>query len=133
MHFWDYTPAAYINETIYEKFNKRDVDELYLKADLTDQKFEEFTTHCQNSPGGPYLKYLGTSSTIRDLVSLGDAIVGQDKPIDYWGISYGTVIGFNFINSESLSPGTFAILSDRNLVIVFPNVRSTQTERQMKY
>ena len=120
MHFWDNTPAHYINESIYEKFNEQDVNELYSKADLTDQKLKEFTTRCQNSPSGPYLKYLGTSSTVRDLVSLGDAIVGQGQPIDYWGISYGTVIGFNFINSEPSSPDTFVILSNQNLVYSVP-------------
>ena len=104
MHFWDFTPVTYINETISEKFNERDVNELYSKADLTDQKFADFTTRCQNSASGPYLKYIGTSSTVRDLVSLGDAILGQGQPINYWGISYGTVIGFNFINSKSPPP-----------------------------
>ena len=91
---------TYINESISGKFNKQDLSELYAQADVTDQKFEAFAANCQNGPSGPYLKYLGTSSTIRDLVSLGDAIVGQGQPIDYWGISYGTVIGFNFVNSE---------------------------------
>lgn len=96
--------VRYINETISGRFNEQDVEELYSQADITERKFKDFTRHCQNGPMGPYLKYLGTSSTVRDLVSLGDAIVGKGEPIDYWGISYGTVLGFNFINSESLRP-----------------------------
>ena len=89
-----------INETISGKFNERDLNELYSQADLTERKLKDFGGLCQNGPVGPYLKYLGTSSTVRDLVSLGDALVGKDEPIDYWGYSYGTVIGFNFLNSE---------------------------------
>ena len=96
--------ARYINETISGKFNEQDRNELYSQVDVTEKKFKEFTGNCQNGPIGPYLKYIGTSSTVRDLVSLGDAIVGVGEPIDYWGISYGTVIGFNFINSELLRP-----------------------------
>jgi tetrahydromethanopterin S-methyltransferase subunit G len=91
-----------INETISGKFDELDLNELYSRVDSTEQKVKDFTKHCQNGPVGPYLKYIGTSSTIRDLVSLGDAIVGKGEPIDYWGVSYGTVIGFNFINSEFL-------------------------------
>jgi hypothetical protein len=92
----------YINETISGKFDKRDINELYSQVDRTERKAKDFTKHCQSGPAGPYLKYIGTSSTIRDLVSLGDAIVGKGEPIDYWGISYGTVIGFNFLNSGFL-------------------------------
>ena len=94
--------ANSINETIAGEFNKRDLDELYSQVDLTEQKYKDFTGRCQKGPVGKYLKYLGTSSTIRDLVSLGDALVGKGELIDYWGISYGTVIGFNFVNSKSL-------------------------------
>ena len=90
-------------------------------------------THCQNGPSGKYLKYVGTSSTVRDLVSLGDAILGQGQPINYWGFNYGSVIGFNFINSKFTSPNTFIVLSDRNLVIVFPEVRSTPIKHQTVY
>ena len=133
MHFWDFTPAGFINETISRKFDEQDVKELYSKADLTGQKLKEFMARCQNSTSGPYLKYVGTSSTVRDLVSLGDAILGQGQPINYWGISYGTVIGFNFINSESLSLDTLVVSSDRNLVIVFPEVRSIPSKRQTVY
>jgi len=94
--------ARYINETISGKFNEQDSNELYSQVAPTEKKFKEFTRNCQNGPTGPYLKYIGTSSTVRDLVSLGDAIVGVGKPIDYWGISYGTVLGFNFVNSKLL-------------------------------
>ena len=96
--------VSYINETISGKFNEQDRNELYSQVALTEKKFKEFTGNCQSGPAGPYLKYLGTSSTVRDLVSLGDAILGVGEPIDYWGVSYGTVLGFNFINSKLLRP-----------------------------
>jgi hypothetical protein len=96
--------VSYINETISGKFDEQDLNELYSQVDSTERKVKDFTEHCQNGPVGPYLKYIGTSSTVRDLVSLGDAIVGKGEPIDYWGFSYGTVIGFNFLNSEFLRP-----------------------------
>ena len=133
IHFWEHTLFNFINETISGGFDDQDFNELYSKANLTDQKFQDFMTHCQNSPSGKYLKYVGTSSTVRDLVSLGDAIVGQGQPIDFWGVSYGTVIGFNFINSKPPSSDTFIVSSDRNLVIVFPEVRSTPIKHQTVY
>lgn len=102
--FFKNTVVSYINETISGRFNKRDLEELYSQVDSTKQKLKTFAEGCRNGPVGPYLKYIGTSSTVRDLVSLGDAIVGKGEPIDYWGISYGTVIGFNFVNSKSLTP-----------------------------
>jgi hypothetical protein len=101
--------AKYINETISGKFDEQDLNELYSQADSTERKVKDFTDRCQNGPVGPYLKYIGTSSTVRDLVSLGDAIVGKGEPIDYWGFSYGTVLGFNFLNSEFLRQFTCTI------------------------
>jgi len=94
--------VKYINETISGKFNEQDRAELYSQVAPTEKKFKDFGGNCQGGPVGPYLKYIGTSSTIRDLVSLGDAIVGTGEPIDFWGLGYGTVVGFNFLNSESL-------------------------------
>ena len=94
--------VRYINETISGKFNEQDLNELYSQVDSTEQLFKDFTTRCQNGASGPYLKYIGSSSTVRDLVSLGDAIVGQGELIDFWGISYGSLLGFSFVNSELL-------------------------------
>ena len=92
----------YINETISGKFNDQDREELYSQVAPTEKKFKDFGGNCQGGPVGPHLKYIGTTSTIRDLVSLGDAIVGAGQPIDFWGLGYGTVVGFNFLNSELL-------------------------------
>ncbi|KAF9644641.1 hypothetical protein BDM02DRAFT_3121546, partial [Thelephora ganbajun] len=97
--FWKRTVASYINETISGRFDKRDLEELYSQVNLTERKFKGFTERCQDGPVGPYVKYLGTNSTVWDLVSLGDVIVGKGEPIDYWGVSYGTVLGFNFVNT----------------------------------
>ena len=102
--FWKNTVVRYINETISGKFNQQDHDELYSQVAPTEKKFKDFGANCQSGPVGQYLRYIGTSSTVRDLASLGDAIVGAGQPIDFWGFGYGTVIGFNFLNSELLQP-----------------------------
>jgi hypothetical protein len=96
--------AKYINETISGKFDEQDLNELYSQVDSTERKVKDFTEYCQNGPVGPYLKYIGTSFTIRGLMSLGDAIVGKGELIDYWELSYCTMIGSNFLNSEFLRP-----------------------------
>jgi hypothetical protein len=99
--FFNNTIVRKINYTIAGKFDQQDSDELFSHADESSNVLLEFGKRCQQGPVGNFLQYIGTSSTVRDLVSLGDCIVGQGKPIDYWGFSYGTVIGANFLNSES--------------------------------
>jgi hypothetical protein len=98
--FFQDTIVQSINYTIAGKFDKQDQDELFSRTDEDSNLLLEFGKKCQQGPVGKYLQYVGTSSTIRDLVALGDCIVGEGKPIDYWGFSYGTVIGANFLNSE---------------------------------
>jgi len=100
--FWDNTVVRSINETISTKFqDPKELEEFYSRVPETDAKLDEFVQRCLMSESGPYLKYIGTSSTIRDLVSLADKIVGPGQQIDYYGYSYGTVIGFHFLSRES--------------------------------
>lgn len=99
--FFQDTIVESINYTIAGKFDQQDQDELFSRTDEDSSLLLEFGKRCQQGPVGKYLQYVGTSSTVRDLVTLGDCIVGEGKPIDYWGFSYGTVIGANFLNSES--------------------------------
>ena len=60
---------TYINETISGGFDQCDLGELYSQVDPTERKYKDFNERCLNSPSGPYLKYLGASSTVHDLVS----------------------------------------------------------------
>jgi len=99
--FFDNTIVRSINHAIAGRFDEQDQDELFSRAEESSRLLVEFGKRCQQGPVGKFLQFVGTSSTIRDLASLGDSIVGKDKPIDYWGFSYGTVIGINFLNSES--------------------------------
>lgn len=55
-------------------------------------------------------------------MSLGDAIAGEIKPIDFLGISYGgSFPGFNFVNS-TLSVLPFIVSLGSSLVSVLPEV-----------
>lgn len=99
--FWNNTVVRSINETISTKFfDPQELKEFYSRVPETDSKLEEYGKKCLASNVGPYLKYIGTTSTIRDLASLGDKIIGPGQPIDYYGYSYGTAIGFHFLSRE---------------------------------
>ena len=98
--FWRGTPLSGINATVASNFtDKEEVENFYATLEDTEKKMSMFTKRCKWGPGGRYLQYIGTSSTVRDLVALGDKIVGPGEPINYWGFSYGTILGFHFINS----------------------------------
>ncbi|TFK84554.1 alpha/beta-hydrolase [Polyporus arcularius HHB13444] len=78
--------------------NDSDVQALLDQASALQQKYEEVGQRCLNSPNGKYLRYLGTAATVRDMVSIADALDGPETPINYLGISYGTLIGSWFVN-----------------------------------
>jgi hypothetical protein len=40
------------------------------------------------------------------MVAMHDILEGQGKPINFWGMSYGTVIGAYFVNSQSKQQST---------------------------
>jgi hypothetical protein len=90
-----------INETISTNFrDPNELKEFFSRVPETNDKLKKFGEKCLASNTGPYLQYIGTTSTIRDLVSLADKINGPGHPIDYYGYSYGTILGFYFLSRK---------------------------------
>ncbi|KAI0331372.1 alpha/beta-hydrolase [Cubamyces sp. BRFM 1775] len=75
-----------------------DVQRLLSQAPIMQKKYEELGQRCLEQPSGKYLKYVGTAATVRDMVAMADALDGPNAPINYAGISYGTILGSWFIN-----------------------------------
>ncbi|CAE6456002.1 unnamed protein product [Rhizoctonia solani] len=77
--------------------DQRDLDAFYEQADEVDLLLEELGKRCVAYSPNTF-QYIGTAATVRDMVAMHDALEGPDKPIDYWGLSYGTIIGIYFVN-----------------------------------
>ncbi|RPD70273.1 alpha/beta-hydrolase [Lentinus tigrinus ALCF2SS1-7] len=75
-----------------------DIDALLAQAPTMQKKYEQLGQKCMQSPNGKFLKYIGTAAAVRDMVSIANALDGPDAPINYIGVSYGTLIGSWFVN-----------------------------------
>ena len=80
--------------------DQSEISALLSKASATQTLYENLGSKCQSHSSGKYLKYIGTAAAVRDMVSIANAIDGPDVPINYFGISYGSLIGSWFVNSE---------------------------------
>lgn len=47
---------------------------------------------------GEALKHVGTATVVRDLDRIYRTLEGDDKPINFWGFSYGTIVGSYLVN-----------------------------------
>lgn len=64
---------------------------------LADVRNAVYARNCQERSGDA-LKYVGTATVVRDLVRLHEELEGKDSPINFWGFSYGTVVGSYLVN-----------------------------------
>ncbi|KAI4519163.1 alpha/beta-hydrolase [Schizophyllum commune Loenen D] len=74
------------------------VAELYSHVDEMEGKLKGEGQRCAAGKGGDTLEYLGTAATARDLVALADYFEPGVQGINYWGVSYGTMLGITFVN-----------------------------------
>ena len=79
-----------------------DIQALFSQADTMQGKYDGLAQRCLEHSDGKYLPYVGTAATARDLAALADALDGPGSPVNYIGLSYGTILGSWFINSEYL-------------------------------
>ncbi|KAG8698244.1 hypothetical protein FRC09_007334 [Ceratobasidium sp. 395] len=74
-----------------------DLQAFYAQEPDVDRQLIAFGQKClQYSPDT--LQYIGTAAAVRDMVALHDYLEGPDKPVNFWGLSYGTAIGIYFVN-----------------------------------
>ncbi|KAI0369590.1 hypothetical protein BV20DRAFT_1078332 [Pilatotrama ljubarskyi] len=103
--FWNGTIELTGIEMTGNFTDQADMDRLLGQAPVMQSKYDALGQRCLNHSEGRTLQYVGTAATARDLVALADAIEGPGTPVNYWGISYGTLLGSWFINSECLRVG----------------------------
>ncbi|KAI0331373.1 alpha/beta-hydrolase [Cubamyces sp. BRFM 1775] len=96
--FWNGTIELTGIEMTGNFTNPEDIKALLSQAPTMQKKYEELGKRCLEQPSGKYLKYVGTAATVRDMVAMADALDGPNAPINYAGISYGTILGAWFIN-----------------------------------
>ncbi|CAE6465220.1 unnamed protein product [Rhizoctonia solani] len=95
--FWEGTIPRAGLEARGNFTDQRDLDAFYEQVDEVDLLLDELGKRCiAYSPNT--FQYIGTAAGVRDMVAMHDALEGSSKPIDYWGLSYGTVIGIYFVN-----------------------------------
>lgn len=76
-----------------------DIAALLSQASIMQTKYAQLGQKCLESPSGELLQYLGTAAAVRDMISIADALDGPGAPVNYLGISSGTLLGSWFLGS----------------------------------
>ena len=64
---------------------------------LADARNEAFVRLCHER-SGEALRHVGTATVVRDLERIYSELEGEGKLINFWGFSYGTVVGSYLVN-----------------------------------
>ena len=62
------------------------------------EKYVALGERCVGAANGGTLQYIGTAANARDMAAMADALDGPGAPVNYWGISYGTLLGAWFVS-----------------------------------
>ncbi|KAG8721739.1 hypothetical protein FRC08_010620 [Ceratobasidium sp. 394] len=106
--FWESTIPHAGLEAKGNFTDQADLDAFYAQVPEVDKLLIELGQKClEYSPDT--FQYVGTAAVVRDMVAMHDYLEGPDKPVNYWGFSYGTVIGIYFVNMFPDRVGRVAI------------------------
>ncbi|KZT53799.1 alpha/beta-hydrolase [Calocera cornea HHB12733] len=101
-----------------------DIAILSHQLKLEDARNEALVKLCVERSGAENLRFMGTSNVVRDLELLATTLEG-DKPVNYWGFSYGTVVGSYFTNMFPDRVGRVVIDGVVHLLTWFPEYFSS--------
>ncbi|KAH9939004.1 alpha/beta-hydrolase [Epithele typhae] len=71
---------------------------LMAQARTMQDKYVELGGRCATADIDGTYKYVGTAANARDLAALAEAIDGPGAAVNYWGMSYGTLMGAWLVN-----------------------------------
>ncbi|KAJ8481327.1 hypothetical protein ONZ51_g6079 [Trametes cubensis] len=122
--FWNGTIELTGIEMTGNFTDPEDIKALLSQAPIMQKKYEELGKRCLQQPSGQYLQYVGTAATVRDMVAMADALDGPNAPINYAGISYGTILGSWFINRRVVLDGVInpAFLATEETITFWPKL-----------
>ncbi|KAG9123371.1 hypothetical protein FRC07_015029, partial [Ceratobasidium sp. 392] len=95
--FWKNTIPRTGLETHSNFTTAADLRAFYAQVPEVDTLLQKLGDKCLNYTPNAF-QYVGTTATVRDMVALHDSLEGPRKPLNFWGFSYGTVVGIYFVN-----------------------------------
>ncbi|KAG8717822.1 hypothetical protein FRC08_006551 [Ceratobasidium sp. 394] len=75
----------------------RDLSAFYDQVPQVDILLKKIGEQCIATSPDTY-QYIGSAAAVRDMLALNDYLEGPNKTVDFWGLSYGTIIGVYFVN-----------------------------------
>ncbi|KAG8911639.1 hypothetical protein FRC02_006491, partial [Tulasnella sp. 418] len=88
--------------------SQSDIDSLYGRAPQVDAYFKSFVDNCRQK-NGVHLEHVGTVYNVFDLLAIANKTVGDTAPINFWGFSYGTLLGQYFMSMYPNRMGQFVL------------------------
>ncbi|KAG9119699.1 hypothetical protein FRC07_005140 [Ceratobasidium sp. 392] len=95
--FWEGTIPRAGLEARGNFTDQRDLEAFYAQVPEVDRLLKELGERCVAYSPDTF-QYVGSAAAVRDMVAIHDILEGPEKPVDYWGLSYGTIIGVYFVN-----------------------------------
>ena len=102
--FWNGTVVFPQIDIKYGFTDPVDLQYFESQVPVMEQKLQAFKQVCLKGPSAEFLPYVGTTATVRDLVAIAEYFDGEGCDVNYYGFSYGTLIGNYLVNSKSSTP-----------------------------